>query len=573
MSDRGFVPHVENNVRMRGAPGMDFGMENARGLRNLANGLNDLGDGILSAGGAMREFVERKADTQNKLMATQADNLYLAIQEELNNRMAANPASYKDFPKWADEADQRYLDESRQYTEQMTTDFRELYYARKEHDRIQDLSKRQMIATQAEVTNQYNMMQTQLKSAAEQGRADNYKEILEAHRGVLISEDEYNLRMSEYGKLADSAAAKRMVDAAADSDSSVQAKAALEQLKERDSDGNFVNFKNLTEDYRDQLIRAAKTAQNKAELDMDQAFLSRFYQGDTPTEDEVKQKHDDGTISNEQFNKWMSWVKQFHTNAENEATRSRNKKIKEETEDFEARLSGGYEVPYRSVAELKAALEQGTIDSEQFNKYFAILSRREQALEQAAEKARRAEEQHSVDILNSWKYKIYTEDFSPNPENAIEKAKGFWDSIQKQIKNPKQLLDLNEYLQKKVQDTISQKEDEFQTPDGKDVLNFIESSYWEDEGYKGLAYDVGWFWDGDNSQEHQRAQFYSILEIAREKLRKGEPSNQIKEYIKERVGAMNKGKIRNVMDSMYNSIPTGHTPEMWNSLSLGFPMP
>lgn len=591
MSDRGFVPHVENNVRMRGAPGMEFGMESSRALRdagnNLADGLGGLGRGILAVGGAMREFVERKVDTQNKLMATQTDNLYLAIQEELNNRMASNPASYKDFPKWADEADQRFLDESRQYTEQMTTDFRELYYARKEHDRIQDLSRRQMIATQAEVTNQYNMMQTQLKSAAEQGKADDYKAILEAHKGVLISEDEYNLRMQEYPKLADSAAAKRLVDAAADSDSSVQAKAALEQLKERDSDGNFVNFKNLTEDYRDQLIRAAETQKNKAELESDQEFLAALYQGEIPTEEMLVHAKNDGLISTEQFNKRLSWVRQFLSSADSEAKMVAAAE-KQAQKEFEAQREAWFEASlhmaapkYKDQSELDTAFKAGELNVDEYNKYSDMLARYnsnlERAKEQAAEAARKTAAQIETDMRDSFKWDIYTKNYPMQPEKAYAEAKKDWAVIQKKVKNPKLLLELSEFLNKKISDTLSNTEDEFKTPEGKDVLNFIEVSYWDDKEsqYKGLVYDQGgWFSrDGANSQEHQRAQFYNLLEIARGKLQAGESAEKIKEYVKKQVGEMNRGKIRDVLNSAYDpqtSRQTGHTPDMWNHLGVSF---
>lgn len=495
MSDRGFVPHVENNVRMRGAPGMEFGMESSRALRDagngIADGLNGLGRGILAAGGAMREFVERKADTQNKLMATQADNLYLAIQEELNNRMAANPASYKDFPKWADEADQRYLDESRQYTEQMTTDFRELYYARKEHDRIQDLSKRQMIATQAEVTNQYNMMQTQLKSAAEQGRADNYKEILEAHRGVLISEDEYNLRMSEYGKLSDSAAAKRMVDAAADSDSSVQAKAALEQLKERDSDGNFVNFKNLTEDYRDQLIRAAKTAKAQKDTERDSHVLAEINQGRPPTMESLAAAKDAEIITEEQFNRYTGWLKSYNSSIDSAAKAAK--------------------------AEAKAAQTE-------------------------AERLQKKSEENARD---AWNYRIVNTWFSSDPNEAWAQRNEIWDAILKDVGDTGHLKELMGNLDRQMQDGLSGKS-EFNSPDGKRVLKYIEDSYLDGEKFKGLKWDP-WGWSKIDDQKFMQARYYEIHEAAREMLQKGKGSSEIIEDLKKRVGELNDGKIKTIM--------------------------
>ena len=499
MSDRGFVPHVENNAHMSGAPGMDFGMESSRALRDAGNGisdaLDDLGRGALALGAAARDFVEKKADTQNKLMATETDNLYLAIQEELNNRMAANPASYKDFPKWADEADQRFLDQSRQYTEQMTTDFRELYYARKEHDRIQDLSKRKLIATQAEVTNQYNMMQTQLKSAAEQGKADDYKAILEAHKGVLISEDEYNLRMQEYPKLADSAAAKRLVDAAADSDSPVQAKSVLEQLKERDSDGNFVNFKNLSEDYRDQLIRATKTAKAQKETERDSHVLAEINQGRPPTMESLLAAKDAEIITEEQFNRYVGWVKSYNSAIEAAAKAAKSEAKAEQTE------------------------------------------------------AKRLKTEHEADVRDAWKYRIVNTWFSSDPNAAWAQREEIWKEVMKSVNDTSNLTDIMKTLDTQMQNGLSGK-DEFGTPDGKMVLKYIEDSYRDGSEFQGLKWDP-WGWEKDKSQSFMQARYYEIHEIAREMLRKGDGAAKVIEEVKTRVGKLNDGKIKSIMTPRY----------------------
>lgn len=606
MSERSFVPHVENNVRMRGAPGMDFGMDNARALRDAGNGLNDFGRGALVVGAAMRDFVERKADTQNKLMATQTDNLYLAIQEELNNRMAANPASYKEFPKWADAADQRFLDESRQYTDQMTTDFREMYYARKEHDRIQDLSRRQMIATQSEVTNQYNMMQEQLKSAIERGDAKGYKAILDEHVGVLISQNEYDLRMSEYDKLAESSAAKRLVDLAAQSGSVPQAQDILKKLQERDSDGNFVNFKHIASDYRDQLIRAANTAQNKAELEArqafvasaidgnmptldalkqqhdageltdaqyaeqvslvkqfqseeerdankaeneaDQQFLAGLFNGNVPTETELRQQLDDGAITNEQFNRRMGWLKQFQSEEERQTL-----------ESYAAELTAGNtdNVPYKTVDELVDALKRDEITASEFNDYYRVLTNHLSGIEQqrkALDQAKKAQEQayaqQQDDIASAIKFDLAIKKYPLSPEAAYQAANEDFKQACAAIHDPKRLKDVLDAISKKLNDTLSFKEDEFQTDEGKAVLRFIQSKYMDDGEFQGLKWDP-WGPKKDKSQAFMRARYYEITEVARAMLRKGESPEKIESYIKGEVGKLNNGKIKQILLDVY----------------------
>ena len=562
MSERGFVPHVENNVRMHGAPGMDFGMADIRAFRDagnaLQNGLDDFGRGALARGGAMRDFVEREAETQNRLAATNARNLYRAYDEELENRMAENPTEFKDFSKWADETDKKYLADVRQYTEQMTTPFRQQFEAEMEGIRIDSLSRRRKIGIQAKVTADYNMAKTLLKDAAERGDSDGYMRILEENKGILFSEEEYNMRKVEYDRLAESSAAKRLVDMAGESANLVQMQSALDQLKERDSDGNFVNFKHLPDDYRDQLIRASEAQRNKAELEDDQQFLAGLYQGQIPTEEMLVHAQKDGLITEEQFNKRMGWVKQFMSNASTEAKRAeaeaKQAKKDEEAQDaawFEASMHMGAP-KYKDQNELDTAFKAGELNVDQYNKYSNALASYnaniERAKEQAAEKAKK-------NLVNAFKWEIYRKKIPLKLEDAYAEAKKIWGDIQKTVKDPETLLDLSKFLDKKVSDTLSQKEDEFQTPDGQHVLKFIENTYWTEEGYRGLVYDEGWFWDGDNSQDHQRAQFYNILEMARERLRAGQPAEKIEEFITEKVGQMNKGKIRTVLEMMHSPQP------------------
>ena len=515
MSERGYVPHVENGVRMRGAPGMDFGMDTSRALRDAGNGLEDLGRGALELYAAGREFVEREADTQNKLAATNARNLYRAINEELENRMASNPADFKEYSKWADEADQRYLDEVRQYTEQMTTPFRNQFNAEMEGIRIDSLSQRRKIGIQAKVTADYNMMQTLLKDAAQRGDEAEYKRILDEHKGTLISEEEYNIRNVEYGKLADSAAAKRLVDAAADSESPVQAKSILERLKERDSDGNYVNFKNITEDYRDQLIRVAKTAKTQKETERDAHVLAEINQGRVPTEDSLIAAKDADIITEEQFNRYMGWVKSY-----NSAIASAEKAAK---------------------AEAKAEKNEA---------------------KQAANEAKRLQREQETIEKDHWNYKISNTWFSSDPNAAWAQREQIWSEILKSVNDSSDLNELMKHLDSQMQDGLSGKS-EFTTPDGKLVQQYIEKSYRDGVQIKGLSYDPSGLFNKVKDQKFMQARYYEIHEMAREMLRKGKTGTEVIEEVKKRVGQLNDGEIKFIMTPRYirDKAQTGFRPQ------------
>ena len=503
-SERGFVPHVDNSVRMVGAPGMGFGMENARALRGAANDLNDFGRDVLALGASMRDFVEREAETQNRLAATNARNLYRAYNEELEQRMAENPTQFQEFSKWADETDQKYLADVRQYTDQMTTPFRDQFNAEMKGVRINSLSQRRKIGIQAKVTADYNMAQTLLKDAAERGDMDGYMRILNENKGVLFSDQEYDMRKLEYDRLADSAAAKRAVDAAADSDSSVEAKAILEQLKERDSDGNYVNYKSMTNDYRDQLIRAAKTAKAQKDTERDSHVLAEINQGNVPTQDSLLTAKDAGIITEEQFNRYTGWVKSYNSSVEAAAKAAKAEAKAEQTEK------------------------------------------------------KRAQQESEANARDAWKYRIVNTWFSSDPNAAWAQREEIWNQILKSVNDTAHLNEIMKVLDQQMQDGLSGKS-EFNTPDGKVVSDYLLKSYTDGEKFKGLTYDPSGLFNKVTDQKFMQARYYEIHEMAREMLRKGKNSTEVIEAVKGRVGELNDGKIKMIMMPKYfrNKMSTG----------------
>lgn len=532
MSDRGFVPHVDNSVRMTGAPGMGFGMENARALRGAANDLNDFSRDMLALGGAMKEFVEREAETQNRLAATNARNLYRAYNEELENRMAENPTQFQEFSKWADETDQKYLDDVRQYTDQMTTPFREQFNAEMEGVRINSLSQRRKIGIQAKVTADYNMAQTLLKDAAERGDMDGYMRILNENKGVLFSEQEYDMRKLEYDRLADSAAAKRMVDACISNadgtdvppeQSFGKSAAAVKQLREKNSEGSYVNFTHLSEDYRDRLIRAAETQKNKAELDYKQAFLAQANQGIMPTEDQLKEKHKTGELTDEEFNWKLDIVKQYNAQIERE-----RKQREAEVERVQKE---------RASIILSAQKEQEAIRKAQEEE------------EKAAKKAQEAAEKAAHDeLVADWMLNIELTNFSSIPEVNAQQKKKLYDGAQVGIKDSPSLLKILKALNERSQAGLNGT-DEFSSPNGKLVKDYILKKFMNKSRteFTGLIYDDGFWSNGEDSQAFQSSRFLEVYELAKSRLTEGKDYFTIKTEIDECVAALNAGKVEAIL--------------------------
>ena len=574
--------HQDNATHFNSAPGLNWNVnpdDPGRALQHFGNRVLAMG---LKAGDYLKEFAEERQKAEDTDAFQELELLTIQSNNDMNAFMRENPGRYEDFSR---EYQTRFeaLEERRtEIKNRMSEQGKKAadFYIQK--DRLNQTETVSRIERQAFVTAKTQNLETRLSQFAKMGQpVEDVQRMIDDYtvgEHPILTTEMADAYMAKYLEQFDFFRVRELIDAG---DPSI-----VDQLKKK-SDGSFTEYTHLTRDQREQLIRAAETQQNKAELEGDQEFLAALYQGEIPTEEMLVHAKNDGLISSEQFNKRIGWVKQFLSSADSEAKRA-DAAAKQVQKEFEANREAWFEASlhmnapkYKDQGELDTAFKAGELNVDEYNKYSDMLARYnsglERAKEQAAEAARKTAAQIETDMRDSFKWDIYTKNYPMQPEKAYAEAKKDWAAIQKKVKNPKLLLELSEFLNKKISDTLSNTEDEFKTPEGKDVLNFIEVSYWDDKEsqYKGLVYDQGgWFSrDGANSQEHQRAQFYNLLEIARGKLQAGESAEKIKEYVKKQVGEMNRGKIRDVLNSAYTpqaSRQTGHTPDMWNHLGVSF---
>ena len=95
MSDKGgLVQHQRDSVPMSGAPGMSFKLDEGQAWKELGAQIGRAGE---SFGGAMMNYAKAAQDTDNKLAASQARNLFSGIQGELAGRMAEHPQDFGKF--------------------------------------------------------------------------------------------------------------------------------------------------------------------------------------------------------------------------------------------------------------------------------------------------------------------------------------------------------------------------------------------------------------------------------------------------------------------------------------------
>ena len=102
MSTAQKIGHVDAEVNQQSAPGMGFGMDDARALQNAGDAIGQAGRGL---GSALMQFGERVQEAEDRLAAAEYETEWNKRQKELETRMKENPGSVKDFGKWASKSD------------------------------------------------------------------------------------------------------------------------------------------------------------------------------------------------------------------------------------------------------------------------------------------------------------------------------------------------------------------------------------------------------------------------------------------------------------------------------------
>lgn len=335
MSDKaGMIRHQRDTVPMSGTVGMNFNMNEGRAIADLGNVIADAGNKIGHSGmqivSARNQFLAQEQETQNKLAATQARNLYRKINSDLEIRMAENPAEFSHFREWAVQADKQYSEDAKEFTDKMSEDFRKQFDTEMEGIRVESMKQRSLLGIHAKVTSDYNLFQEQFKDFALRGDLAECNRLLEEHRGNLISEQEYQQKKLDYNRLADFGEVKRLIEAGTPDIAS--------RLKERDSSGNYTNFKHLESSARDRFMRVAEANDAQKRADENQYLLDRLNNGEQLTIADIDRAFE-GKTSPEavrQKNQQRSILRQFQKaqeTARKQEARERQQEIEQEKRD------------------------------------------------------------------------------------------------------------------------------------------------------------------------------------------------------------------------------------------------
>lgn len=303
--DQRAVAYLHNVPRMRyyGSDGT------AEALINFGKSVEDTGGKISGAIGktvsAREQFYLHQRNLDDQLAATGARNLYRGINSEVEERMASEPGNYSEFGKWAQEADKRYGEEVRAYTDKMSPDFRKRFELEMEGLRADTVYRRRLFGIHGETTAKKDVFRSQWKDAALRGDLGECRRQQEyAVKEKLIAPEENGRLTLEYNRLSAYGEVKRALDAG------TPGLAAI--LKERNDDGGYKNHTGLAEADRDRFIRVAEAKATQMERDMDEEVLAGYADGNILISDEeLKRRHDAGMITDRQYRTYKGWNETF----------------------------------------------------------------------------------------------------------------------------------------------------------------------------------------------------------------------------------------------------------------------
>lgn len=268
-----FIDHVQSAVPLSG--GGNY--LKYYGNDGTAEALSKAGKKI---GDVLGDYGKKLEDTENKLAAAEARNLYRTLNSELELRMADEPSKFNEFVEWIKETDQKYQEMSAGITARMSRDYRKLFEEEMVGIRQEDAHKKLLLSNEARVTANYNLFKSQWKDSALRGDYNESKRLLEENRGELISEEEYQRLNLDYERFAAYGEVARAVEA--------NVPGIANQLKERNSDGSYKYFGKLDIDKREQFIKVAAANDADKRSHENRQLYDRLNQGEQISVDDIE---------------------------------------------------------------------------------------------------------------------------------------------------------------------------------------------------------------------------------------------------------------------------------------------
>lgn len=515
------IGHVDAEVNQQSAPGMGFGMDDARALQNAGDAIGQAGRGL---GNAMMQFAERVQEAEDRLAAAEYETAWNKRQKELETRMKENPGSVKDFGKWATESDAAWENDSKQYTDRMSKRYRDVFETNWRRQRDNAVYRRQELTIQAQVKSLQDGYAKQIQERINTGDYNGARELIKEIGSMKdnangkpcspFTEDQ----IKGFGEFVDKSEAFGLLRNMFDSGEAAQIQTALDLLKETDENGAYVRFTtapedesdeywnvtgrgNLTEEERARWIKYGENVQMQQRNDAAKAYLAEVNStGKYQTKKELNELLKAGEITAEDYN--FRW--KIAEGKEQEAEREKDKAFRDEMSEVIADYNhGGSIVDVRDELELK--LERGIITPAQYNEGIRIIEILENKEEQkiAVLKAESEKGQVAARQVEELEARIRTADY-PAPAEQLQWQTQYYNEIKKVFaKYPK----IQEKLMKAVDQRL--KDDPLEkTEIGRELKKTVDGYIRQADQSIGLGIFDDYFKFSDTEMVDLKLQFY-----------------------------------------------------------------
>lgn len=263
-----------------------------------------IGSGLEKLGHSMLQFARQTQDVENNLAAAEDRALYNERSNALLNQLVSNPgASEEEKNKWIKDFEENYAADRKEITQRMSTAYRTQHDVEMTSLAKTFAAKRSLAIRESSVTGQLNRAMDLYKRSCESGDFEEAKRILHDNKGTLFSEEqvkhftEHDLPMRQ-----DFFDAKQLAES--------DPRTALAALNEKNANNEATNFRNLTPDSRQQMIRYAENLADQREQQWNEDMLAQYASGHKVfTDEQAKAMLERSEITSRQYTNILNWNK------------------------------------------------------------------------------------------------------------------------------------------------------------------------------------------------------------------------------------------------------------------------
>lgn len=280
MADKaGFINIPASGGHQSGTPGMNWGMEESQAMAKAGD---QFGNAMMKIGHAAMDYAVRKQETEDRLSYAELQTRYTDHYGQLTQAIKDNPGmSDDDVKQRTDKANEEWDDIANEYYGRMSTNFRQSAEAQVKRWQVEGQLNRNGIRMQAYASaamERSKIIEGQMMANGDwEGLTNYYNEDTQNIYSPAMRE----AKKAQIPRLREEWEARRQFDSG---DMTLSAR-----LKERNEDGTYKNFLNMSEQFRDRLIKACDGADAKRRADAVDSFTLSCYDGVRYTREQIRE--------------------------------------------------------------------------------------------------------------------------------------------------------------------------------------------------------------------------------------------------------------------------------------------